>query len=525
MALTVLSVRVFFGVPYSVGIVGAFRILDGDVPYRDFWTIYAPGHFYVLAALFLAFGKHLVVASAARAVCVAAIGSEIFLIARTLDTTRRVAAVIAGLFVLTMWAGPPSGLTTYEPSLLFILMAWLVLARRGSVPDARAALAVGGAVGVAAWFKHDIAIYTGLAIVIGRLVEHACAVGQARWRETVRDVTFITAGAAVMVLPVVAWCWLVAGRDAWQDLIVFATTDFPKLGGGRYPGLLPDLSLMTGTVETVDTVTTWVRFTAPLVLCLGWAAVLVRGWLRRTPPSMPLIGSLILTFVAFWSAAHVRVSTHIFTISAIGLLLGGAAWTRRRMFSLGPVRTATVLLAAAYAVSLLVEPAKAVLRIAGDWPGSRSASIPSLRGLIVPARDLEFYEPIAHVVERSIPQNERIFVGMARHDVIIQSNPLIYAVVGRRGPSRFDELHAGVADRADVQHEIIDAIDRHNVRLFVLWEFGRSARVFDTLKERRSRDLPNSGASALDEFLETETRPIGQYGEYHLRWRDRVKHE
>ncbi len=147
LTLAIFSVRVFFGVPYSVGIVGAFRILDGDVPYRDFWTIYAPGQFYVLAGLFLVFGKHLVVASAARAVCIAAIGSEIFLIARTLETTRRIAAAVAGLFLLTMWALPPFGLGSYEPSLLFILMAWLVLARRGSVPNARAALAGGAAVG------------------------------------------------------------------------------------------------------------------------------------------------------------------------------------------------------------------------------------------------------------------------------------------------------------------------------------------------------------------------------------------
>ena len=104
------------------------------------------------------------------------------------------------------------------------------------------------------------------------------------------------------------------------------------------------------------------------------------------------------------------------------------------------------------------------------------------------------------------------------------ANPLLYAVVGRRGSSRFDELHPGVADRADVQQEIIDAIDRYDVRLFVLWEFGQSPRVLDKLKERRSRDLPNSGASALDEFLETETRPIGQFGD-HLRWRDGVKHD
>src|SRR5207244_11529685 len=84
LAVTVFAVPVFFGVPYSVGIVGALRILDGDIPYRDFWTIYAPGHFYLLALLFFVFGKHLVIASAAKAVFMAASGSCLFLIARNL---------------------------------------------------------------------------------------------------------------------------------------------------------------------------------------------------------------------------------------------------------------------------------------------------------------------------------------------------------------------------------------------------------------------------------------------------------
>ena len=33
-------------------LVNAERIRHGELPYRDFWTMYGPGYFYALAALF-----------------------------------------------------------------------------------------------------------------------------------------------------------------------------------------------------------------------------------------------------------------------------------------------------------------------------------------------------------------------------------------------------------------------------------------------------------------------------------------
>jgi len=46
---------------YDEGLMvsGAARVLDGAIPYRDFWTIYAPGQFYALAGVFKLFGVSL----------------------------------------------------------------------------------------------------------------------------------------------------------------------------------------------------------------------------------------------------------------------------------------------------------------------------------------------------------------------------------------------------------------------------------------------------------------------------------
>jgi hypothetical protein len=49
--------------PYdeSLILVGSTRVLAGDVPYKDFWTMYGPGQFYLTAWLFTLFGVQAVV--------------------------------------------------------------------------------------------------------------------------------------------------------------------------------------------------------------------------------------------------------------------------------------------------------------------------------------------------------------------------------------------------------------------------------------------------------------------------------
>ncbi|MEE2638411.1 MAG: hypothetical protein VYE68_14415 [Acidobacteriota bacterium] len=78
-AMVVLSVGVPWGVPSGKAVAGARVILEGGVPYTDFWTMYAPGQFYAVAALFRVFGSELLV-QAVAAVVVGAASAVTFLV-------------------------------------------------------------------------------------------------------------------------------------------------------------------------------------------------------------------------------------------------------------------------------------------------------------------------------------------------------------------------------------------------------------------------------------------------------------
>ena len=42
IAFLLLAPGAFFDLPSGKLVVGATRILEGEIPYRDFWTMYAP---------------------------------------------------------------------------------------------------------------------------------------------------------------------------------------------------------------------------------------------------------------------------------------------------------------------------------------------------------------------------------------------------------------------------------------------------------------------------------------------------
>jgi len=108
--------------PMGKSVVGAFVILDGGVPYRDFWTMYAPGHHYLLAGLFALFGREMIVQAAAAVLLRAASGGVFFLILRRIGSTTAVALTLSTVSVGMFWSTGIE-LRSYPPALLLLLLA------------------------------------------------------------------------------------------------------------------------------------------------------------------------------------------------------------------------------------------------------------------------------------------------------------------------------------------------------------------------------------------------------------------
>jgi hypothetical protein len=260
-----------YGFAYDEGYLldSVERILDGQVIYRDFHHTYAPGGFYLVAALFKIFGKTILLERLVFALLGALRCLLAFEIVRTVTRSRL--AYLAP--VLAVIAPGPWHKVFFPAFGLLALYAVLLATARGP----RWYLVAGAATGLAALFRQDVAGFAAVAAVVGLAIEG--------WRlrtglaPALRRLGLLVAGAAVVVAPVVIYF---AAERALAPMIHKIAVDgmldnmtnripFPGLGvraglDGQYLSLvLPAKAI----------------FWLPLAAYVLSAAILIRALARR----------------------------------------------------------------------------------------------------------------------------------------------------------------------------------------------------------------------------------------------------
>jgi hypothetical protein len=117
---------------------------------------------------------------------------------------------------------------------------------------------------------------------------------------------------------------------------------------------------------------------------------------------------------------------------------------------------------------------------------------------------------VAEYIQAQTRPDEYVFFGNARHDQIFVNDLLIYFLADRRSPTKYAELHPGLATTMPVQQEIVRELTEKDVRWVV------------TMRGWESRE-PNasaisSGVTFLDDYIRANYRPETAFGAYQV-WR------
>lgn len=542
VATALLAPGIFWGLPSSKATVGGLRILDGDVPYRDFWTMYAPGQFYLVAGLFLAFGKKVLVASIAAVVLRGLTAFALYLTLRGVGARRGLSALLA-LAVAATFLGADVQMDSYAPALFTAAVALercTAYFRRGG--GAGRLLAAGFALGATAVFKHDFAAYVGVALS-GALVLAWLGVAERpeRWLSPPAALLRLGAGCAMVVVPVAVWLASVAGPDAWQDLIVFPATDFRAVRGESYAPWMPPVAALEawsaawGDVrlarDALGALAGWLKCHLPeLAFAFGALWLLLRSR-RARPAGVGVLLFALLGLPLFWYAAHVQRNTHVFSMAILSALVFAVVLASEPRGG-GVARLAKVLGALAflgYGIGFGVPAAESVWPVVSAWqrngaPGGVRLPYPIVEHVLVSPREESYFVPVSDFVRANTEPDERIHVGVARHDAVVIGNQRFYLLADRRPATRYNELHPGIVDRASVQREMIADLERRDVRCVVLWNFGGqdpdwSTKMLDGFKAKRQAAIPELGATLLDEYLDERFAVVASHDEYDILWR------
>jgi len=398
------------------------RVLHGEVPFRDFETLYSPGLAYLHAGLFALLGGPSLLAPRIVAL-LARLALALVLVAMTLPLVRN--PLWAAVPALLLLVGLDDAPQRWEPhpgwlsSLFAVVAAWCLSQRR----EQRAGfwlVAAGLAAAAAYAFKQNTGVFILGAILVWCLANNAadkrlaCRIS-GPWR-----VPLVAFAAASLV-------WLV-------PLAVLTKDQLPRLGP------------LVGVVNQAG------LFSAPEPTLLIPLAALAGGvWLVRRD-SHPNLRWLLLSGVALLLTQVPRMDTlHLIWSTPILLVLGAVALERvPRPLALisGLLVVALVWPTLSSRLAVVIEPRATVA----------DASAP-----VETAADIQ--GAVDDIQQRSRP-DEPIFV--------YPSSPLLYALADRPNPTRFDHLNPGAANAEQLQ-AVIEDLQRAHVRVIVVSDFWRNA--------------------------------------------------
>ena len=498
----------------GVSCVGAQRVLDGQVPYRDFWTIYAPGGYYLLAGLFAVFGSQLLTARVAAMTLTVLAGGCVYGLFRTRHPPVTALAWTLGVVLALFSMG--HYFATYPPVLLCMTAALAATAAYFNHRRPRWLLAAGVAVSLAVVFKHDVGGYIALSIVIALCANRLIGPPLAPPRPLGRELLVFAIGCATMAIPVYVAMWLAAGADMWRDLVVFPLTDFSASRPEHFPGIWPNVDRMTSVGRAIEEVSHRVRFLIPRVVMLASVVQLV---LMRKRISASRFGVQVMLTVAmafFWTAAHVQINTHIYSMTILCAVLGALWLTDIRKVKHGALaRGVPVVMVMVMVLGFLPRPAFDVARMYVGQHDLMPVGLDRARHIRVDRGIAQsVHDAVTYVQVRTRP-DQPVYVGVLRHDVIIAGPVLLYFLMDRPIPVRYHELHPAVADTPAVQREMIADLRRANVVYTVLWR-RFDDQALDRFHARRKNKLPDTGATLLDEFIHANYRKIESFGRFEV---------
>jgi hypothetical protein len=507
-------------------VYGAARVLHGEVPYRDFWTVYAPGQFYVLAALFGRFGESILVERLWDTAVRLLIAALVFAIAAIL-TTRWVAIIPSVIVTLWLAAAEYYGYAVF-PALACGLCAVLAAAWYFRTLRSRWLFASGLAIGAATVFRHDVGAYTaiciGLVAGVGTLVVPAAGARSfgSSARRLARALGALVVGIALPVLPVVGYLVVaVPLEELWHSLVLYPLHLNREISYLPHPPLVPDylpqLSSPASVEEYVrDLIEPWMRFYVPLFIYGLSALVILASW-RPTGAAADHARALTLVLLvlfglALFNHALVRFDRiHALPTAIPALVLLTALLARLRAAKPSPrAAYACTLLLALPAAFYLVLPVRLYLMTLAAFPPWVCHAQLGRSGCADLYPDQE--QALAYTRTHTAP-GEPIFVGNMRHDRVAGSDVLFYFLAERPSATRYHELVSGVATTAPVQEEIMRDLERRGVRHIVLSDASEGV-------EEPNASRLSSGVYLLDEYIRARYQPVAQFGAYTIYRRD-----
>jgi hypothetical protein len=518
----VVSANVWISV-YDEGFVlfDAWRILNGDVPYRDFWTQHAPGQFYLLAALFKIFGPSVIIERLLDAVIKAAILTTCLAVIGSWASER---FAVAGWFLCAIWLMylPFHGFPLFPAILLCLLSAHFIGSFLKSAHRA-CVFSAGLCSGATALFRHDVGLYiclTNALFLCGHLFVHGRSDLRRAAMSLLPLLAIFAAGVVIVTLPPIVFLLTsVPVNDWWFSLFVVPAQIYPSTRTLPFPDIVPAL-LALWQSRNADALIELSVY-SPLIITTVCAVILVLELGTQNTAETRDHRAIQLSFCALLTLASallyvkgiVRTSPiHLIQSIIFSIVLlqicASAVWTKTAGYRLAIVACFACILAPSIPALLRTLDTSRNNMVAGTHLFNPTFCTSELdaRNCFRVSRD--FANARQYIIANTSSQ-DTIFLGTGRHDKIFANDVAFYFLARRMSATKWHQFHPGIQTRRDIQTEMISEMESRQPSYVVL------DTKWDSVLEPNS-SAQSSGNTSLDQYIQSNYAHAASFGTYHI---------
>ncbi|GAB5465697.1 MAG: hypothetical protein Kapaf2KO_11330 [Candidatus Kapaibacteriales bacterium] len=492
----------------AITLVGAERILAGEHPYLDFWTIYPPAQFYLLAGFFSFIGSSILAERLITLVTVIFLGWAWLAIAKRAHFGR---SRYFGLLALSLWFFMFPLFGRAIPSALALLFASSVLLfRYFETRDNRLVYFVGFLTGLAALFRHDLAGFL-FGVFFQAVFFFSLSQPEIKDKSKSQRILFglknamkSVAGLVPLLIPFFIMWHHLGIEYLWEHFIELPLGDFGDYRELPFPNpfILPDEG--SAMAYIARSLLFWFPLAVFLITILGIIYRVIkkkmilngkRFWIEITCFNIGI--NLFNTAMVRSDLEHVMPAY----LGAILCMLVIFDWIERP-FRRGVVTTLAML-------SIMVFPTAYFARHIAELATSEKV-IANDFGTFPSSLDRDFAEEYFKAVQVGTlnAKGGRTFSTPKKTNDFVLGDLMIYHLTGTLPTGYFHEPHPGITNRFEAQETIIKSIDSIRPRLIYVTDFGKS--------EEPNLSSNMKQADLLMPYIKSHYIKLETYGNYQI---------
>jgi hypothetical protein len=415
---------------------GAVRVMNGEIPHRDFVSLQPPLSYYTAAIVFKLFGTSLL--------SLRVFGLSIFLLLPLLiyAVARKFVGPLASLVAAAPVCilGMPymrfvpfavwQGITVSFASML--LLVWATRSKRRWL-----ALPAGMLIVISALLRHDQAVYTAVAIIVLLI---ALSFVQTESHNLRGVLFFWLGGIAILGIPLLIIWWTIGALpETFRQLVVFPFATYRKTSALPFPVLFKQRSIL-------DTGTALLFYIPPLAQSVA-AIYVVQSIVRRRFH----FEEAVLTFLVVWSGLFflqvlVRSDlTHLLMTLPPFFLLAAFGWSILRKM----IASRTIDILVSSALTIVTGSYLWMIRSVALPDMSHETELLNLRRGGVRVANAPVIANFFQTLQAGVPPDRSILA--------LPYQPMFYFLGERRNPTRWNYLWPGDETEQDYQTLIAEA--------------------------------------------------------------------